>query len=62
MEALETIEMLRKELKLHQTQLAADAEKMTGLQQNVSDLGAECERLLKADLKKEVRRRHQLAL
>lgn len=55
MEALETIEMLRRELHIHQNQLTAEKETITGLQQKVVDLGAECERLLKADLKKEVR-------
>lgn len=55
MEALETIEMLRRELHMHQNQLVAERETITGLQQKVVDLSAECERLLKADLKKEVR-------
>lgn len=53
MESIQTVNALRDDLQDHQQLLADERGKTLSLQQSIADLNAECERLLKADLKKE---------
>lgn len=54
MESIQTANALRDDVQDHQQLLADERGKTLSLQQSIADLNAECERLLKADLKKEV--------
>lgn len=56
MESMKTVNAVRDDLQDHQRLLAEERGKTLSLQQSIADLNAECERLLKADQKKEVQK------